>query len=318
MDQVNEICENYDVEDEGIAKNIHKNNHPNCKRLKKMFVFYCILVTFFLLFPFMTVFLYKPECKSLMTFMVNSTKRAFYISSVTLYSMELFVRDRYYYKEGQELAKMVENYNSLSQLESDLKSGKYGGKPSSGYSIYARINGDNPGCVRSKYQDVDKLCKARVYDEVYTEELANSSTDYLMVEFLNKVKEFIDNPPVRNYNLTDQNDLKKIVEEVETNPYMRIFAKLTDDITGHINYISEEGTEYLTSQTIKYRNITLIVHGVCSFLIYATFFVFVSRPIKKQLRSMDSMTNVTFSIPTSIYNSCSKVKNFIENGKLED
>jgi len=227
MDQVNEICENYDVDDEGIAKNKSRRKSPNCKQLKRTFIIYCFIVTCLLLIPFMTVFIYKPECENLMNFLTNQAKRAYYISTVSQYSMELLVKDRYYYKEGHEIAKFAEHYNILLKLENNIKSGKYGGKSSSDYSIFDRVNGNSPGCVRSRYQDIEMICSQREFNELYTEELSNTSTSYMMVEFLNKAKELLDNPPECRHDLTDQKELYKVVMEIENSSYLN-FSQVWD------------------------------------------------------------------------------------------
>jgi len=56
MDQVKEICENYDVEDEGIGKTDKKRKHSTSYSIKKTFVLYCIFISILLLIPFITVF----------------------------------------------------------------------------------------------------------------------------------------------------------------------------------------------------------------------------------------------------------------------
>jgi len=56
MDQIQEMCENYDVEDEGLFKKELKRKHNSSKKLKYLFISYCLLVSLFLLLPFMTVF----------------------------------------------------------------------------------------------------------------------------------------------------------------------------------------------------------------------------------------------------------------------
>jgi len=312
IDQIQQICENYDAEDEGIGKKGKQSKSTSTKKVKLLFIFYCFLVTIFLLFPFLTVFLYKSECKSLIKFLVYSTKRAYYLSSVNLYDMEIIINDRYYYSEGEELALLNEMYSKLQKLENELKNGVYGGKSSSEYSIFKHLS-NNPGCVRSKEE-----CDERTFDEFYTKELSESPIDYLMVEYLNKLSEFINNPPVHHYDLRNVDDLVSIIYDIAGSLHIQLFKKLSDDIIAHINAMNDIGTKSLLNDAVTYIQITLLAHALCSILIFITFYIFVSRPIKKQLRVIDSLTNITFSIPSSIYNSSSKVKNFIENGKLED
>jgi hypothetical protein len=314
MDQIQEMCENYDVEDEGLFKKELKRKHNSSKKLKYLFISYCLLVSLFLLLPFMTVFLFKPECQNLINFLVNSTKRSYYIASVNLYDMEIYLKDRYYFSEGEELALLTETYDKLSKLENDLKNGKYGGKSSSQYDIFESLN-HNPGCVRGAI--VISTCEERMFSDLYTKELSESPIDYLMVEYLNKLNEFINNAPSCKYNIMDQSEALLANSEIRESIYISILMALSYDISGHIDQMNSLGTQYLLDEAKKYIKITLLIHGVSSFLIFVTFFIFISRPIKRQLRVMDSLTNITFSIPSSIYNSSPKVKNFLENGKLE-
>jgi len=195
MDQIQQVCESYDVEDEGVFKNKNINKHSSTKTLKISFLLYCFIVTMLLLLPFLTVFLYDNESKGLVQFLVASTKRAYYLSSVNLYDMDIILNDKYYYGEGQELALLTETYEKLSTLENDLKNGKYGGKSASGYPFFKQFH-NNPGCIRSDMVKYHYNCTNRAFDEYYTKELAESSTDYLMIEYLNKLNEFINNPPV--------------------------------------------------------------------------------------------------------------------------
>jgi len=315
MDQVREICENYDVEDEGIAKNIKKNKHSSTSRIKTSFIFYCFIVTLFLITPFITVFTFKQECNNLISFLVNSTKRSYYVMAINHLCKETVIKDRYYFSQGEELRLLNDYFEKLQNLQTDLKNGKYGGKDSSGYSIFSELN-NNPGCVRDQYTTNE--CEIRMFDNVYTEELANSPLSYIMVEYMNKVNDFINNIPKKTYDLTDQESIAELNQDIIDNEYFSLFSRLGDDIKGHINVMNDLGSEYLLHEANKYMQLTLIFHGICSVCIFSTFYVFVTRPIKKQLRVIDSITNITFSIPSSIYNSSPKLKSFIENGKLEE
>jgi hypothetical protein len=311
MDQIQQICENYEVEDEGMEKKKKMGKNSSTKNIKKIFVFYCFIVTLLLLFPFLTVFFYKNECQSLTNFLINSTKRIYYMASINLYDMEILIKDRYYYREGEELAIMTELYETMIKLENDLKNGVYGGKSSSQYYIFDTLN-NHPGCPRSKEE-----CDARVFSDFYTKELSESPIDYQMVEYLNKLNDYINNPPIRNYDITDPVDLLNIIFDIAYSPYIQFFKMISDDISANIDKMNELGTEYLINEAHYYTKVTLIGHSICSLSILITFYIFVSRPIKKQLRVIDSLNNIIFSIPRTVYNTSPKLKNFIENGKIE-
>jgi len=316
-DQIQEICENYEADDEGMFKNSKKRKTSSTKSVKIMFLTYCLIIAVLLLFPFITVFLYKSESKSLIKYLVNSSKRNYYLAQVNMIDMEMIFKDRFYFSEGQELAIMSEIYDKLLKLENGLKSGAYGGKTNSDYAIFDEFV-HNPTCFRGKTVKYQYYCDSRSYDDLYTKDLSESSTDYLMVEYLNKLAEYIANPPQAKYDVLTTEGLLGIFMDIVYNPYVQFLKKMSDDISGHIDLMNELGAEYLENQAKKYQKITLIAHEVCSVLIFITFFIFVSRPIKKQLRVIDSLTNITFSIPSSIYNASPKIKNFIENGKLEE
>ncbi|OUM63510.1 hypothetical protein PIROE2DRAFT_9927, partial [Piromyces sp. E2] len=191
-------------------------------------------------------------------------------------------------------------------LETNIKNGKYGGKSTSGYSIFDSLN-NNPGCVRIdilKYQ-----CEQRIFTETYTKELSESPIDYMMIEYLNKFNEFINSEIIeRNFNKSDYGDVLEMLIEATTNNYIQTLISLSQDIIGHIDVINQMGTDYLLHHAKLYSNISLISHCACSVIIFFTFFIFVSRNIKKQLRIMDVLTNVMFSIPSSLYNQSPKIK----------
>jgi len=130
-----------------------------------------------------------------------------------------------------------------------------------------------------------------------------------MIEYLNKFNEFINNGIIdHHYNTTDPGDVFEMLMEAATNSYVQFFISLSQDIIGHVDTINELGTGYLLREARLYSNISLIAHCVCSILIFFTFFIFVSRNIKKQLRVMDVLTNVMFSIPSTLYNQSPKIK----------
>ncbi|ORX52084.1 hypothetical protein BCR36DRAFT_33272 [Piromyces finnis] len=55
-EQIQEICDNYEVEDEGIGKRKRKNKKPSTIRIKKLFIIYSFIVAALILLPFTTVF----------------------------------------------------------------------------------------------------------------------------------------------------------------------------------------------------------------------------------------------------------------------
>jgi len=314
--QIQEICDNYDIEDEGIEKKKKKTKKASSQSIQSSFILYCFLVMLFLLLPFCTVFLYNSECKNLMNLLVHSTKRGYYISSINIYSTEFLLNDKVFYQDGEALRIMIDRGEQLQILEDNLKSGKYGGKSASEYSIFDSLN-NSPGCIRT--EQLKFQCDERVFTEYYTKELAESPIDYIMIEYLNKFNEFVDqNIEKYNFNTEDPNDILQMFVIATTNPYVKTFLSLSEDIIGHIDIMNEIGTNYLIEKASFYSYISLISHSICSVIIVITFFIFISRNIKKQLRIMDVLINIIFSLPSSIYNSSPKVKNFILNGRFKE
>ncbi|OUM57145.1 hypothetical protein PIROE2DRAFT_65169 [Piromyces sp. E2] len=314
-DQIIEICENYDVEDESICKKMKRDKSPSIKKAKYFYVGYCFIVAFLLLYPFMTVFLYRTECQSLIALLINMSKVPYYLFSINLFAIEIFVKDRNYYADGEELRFLNERFKTLETLRDDLKDGKYGGKSYVDYEIFSVLHNANK-CVRHPFSL--GLCDIREFDELYTEELANSNFDYMTIELFSKLKDFINDPPQKRYNLTDQEEVRELYYDILGSPYIQLIRKLSEDIIGHTEQMNQLGISYLENEIDKYKEITIICHATSSIIIFITFYFFVTRPVKKQLRAIDCLTNVTFSIPSSIINSAPKLKNFIENGKLED
>ncbi|ORY25903.1 hypothetical protein LY90DRAFT_629565 [Neocallimastix californiae] len=258
--------------------------------------------------------IFNSECRSLMNILVHSSKRAYYLNSINLYSSEMIMNDKKYFSEGEALRLITDCGNELQKLESNIKSGKYGGKSLIEYSIFDGLN-ENPGCVRPK--GFEKQCELRQFNEFYTKELSESPVDYMIVEYLNKFNEFINNEVENhNYNQNKSSDILQMLTDISTNPYIKLFHDLSEDIIGHIEQINELGTTYLIKYAHFYSNISLIYHFICSVFIVVTFYIFVTRNFKKQLRVMDQLTNIIFIIPPNLYNLSPKIKNFIFNGKL--
>jgi len=130
----------------------------------------------------------------------------------------------------------------------------------------------------------------------------------MMVEYINKVNAFIANPPEKYYNLTNVADIKDAFEYIMNDPYIQTIKYLAYDITGHIDSMNELGTQFITNLVEDYEITTLILHTIGSLIIYFTYFIFVSEPIKNQLRIVENLINIVFSIPPSIYNTSSKMR----------
>ncbi|KAL6633004.1 hypothetical protein U3516DRAFT_734312 [Neocallimastix sp. 'constans'] len=199
---------------------------------------------------------------------------------------EIFVKDKYYFSE-------------------ELKSGKYGGKPSSVYKVFYKFN-HNPGCQRNPFSLWK--CDLRVFDELYTEEIANSPTDYIMIEYLSKVGDLISSIPEKQYNLRDQNELKQLVNDILSNPYIIYLRKLSEDIQGQMDQMNTIGFKYLSDNISDYKTFTLICHLISTFTIMISFHIFIRRSIKRQLRTTDCLNSIMFSIPPAIYNKIPKLK----------
>ncbi|ORX86171.1 hypothetical protein BCR32DRAFT_290158 [Anaeromyces robustus] len=288
-DQISEICENYDVEDEGIGKKKKRSKFSSIK-------------------------MYKTECLNLTNFLVNSARRSYYLFAINLFCIEVFVKDRNYYQEGEEERLLMDRYKTFEALEQEIKSGKYGGTPPSEIDVFQNLYNNND-CVRHPFSMWK--CDLRVYDEWYTEELANSPIDYMMVEYLTKLSEFLNQLPEKKYDLTNQEEIKQMYDDIMANPYVQFIKKISEDILGFIDQMADQGITYMRNEIIKYRKITLICHIITSTTIFITFYFLITKPIKKQLRVMDSLINVTFSIPSAVYNSSPKLKYFIEKGELD-
>ncbi|ORY24906.1 hypothetical protein LY90DRAFT_630109 [Neocallimastix californiae] len=263
--QVTKICEKFNVDDEGVKKNAKKKKTSSIKKAKYLYILFCIIIPLFLLYPFLTILIFKPEFESLTSLLVNS------------------------------------------KLEKDLKNGKYGGRPSSEIEIFDSLYNNN-NCVRHPFSMWK--CDLRVFDELYTEELANSPIDYMMVEYLSNLSDYIDEEHEKKYNLTDQEEIKEMITNILANPRVQLLKKLSEDILGFIDQMNDIGITYLVQKLKSYKSNTLIFHISSSLIIYISFYLFVSRPIKKQLRAIDSLVNITFSIPSSMYKTSPRLKKY--------
>ncbi|KAG4093225.1 hypothetical protein H8356DRAFT_1312021 [Neocallimastix lanati (nom. inval.)] len=316
-DQIDDICENYDVEDSGLEKKFKNKKKSTTKNQKVLFLCFCGIITVIIIIPFTTILLFNNKCKNLMDFLVHSTRRGYYTASVNIKATELIINDYYYYSVGEQLRLLLERYDQLTKLEAELKEGKYGGKSGSDYEIFSKLN-NNPGCVRFSMKE--HICALREFKNFYTQDIANSPIDYLMVEYLSRLNEFINNGENYYfiYNYTVKEEVNKLLKFINENPYIEVLSKLSEDIVGHVDKMNELGSEYLINEAKKYLRWTLMLHALETFLIYITFYIFISRPIKHQLRLMDNITNISFSIPSSVYNTSPRFTTFIEHGKLNE
>jgi len=135
----------------------------------------------------------------------------------------------------------------------------------------------------------------------------------MIVEYLSKLSDFINQTPEKKYNLTNQNEIKEMLSDILTNPHIQLLKKLSEDILGFIDQMDDIGIKYLVQKLKDNRESTLYCYILSSLIIYVTFYFFVSKPIKKQLRAIDSLINILFSIPPSVYNSSPKLKRYYFN-----
>ncbi|ORX78592.1 hypothetical protein BCR32DRAFT_282151 [Anaeromyces robustus] len=276
--KIQEINNNYDIQDEGNNNTKDKKrNISSTIKVKYSFLVYCLIVTLSLIIPLLTVF----------------NMRSYRLASINLYIIEHILQDGNYYGIGEPLSLINENFEILQTLETDLKSGVYGGP----FSLFDTIN--NPGCYRSTY--LQHECDQIKYNQYYTEALSNSSTDFMMVEYINRVNEFLTNIPEKHYDLKNVTEIKEAYDYIMNDPYIQAIKYLSYDIIGHIDAMNELGTEYIRNLIETYEYVTLIGHIIGSLIIFITFFFFISKPIKKQLRVIDVLINITFSIPSNIY-----------------
>ncbi|KAL6598885.1 hypothetical protein U3516DRAFT_670715 [Neocallimastix sp. 'constans'] len=264
----------------------------------------------------------------------------FIISGIAIIFMFYMIFRKYFNEQMNEITDQIddicENYDvedsglekkfknkkksttkNQKKLEAELKEGKYGGKSGSDYEIFSKLN-NNPGCVRFSMKE--HKCALREFKNFYTQDIANSPIDYLMVEYLSRLNEFINNGENYYfiYNYTVKEEVNKLLKFINENPYIEVLSKLSEDIVGHVDKMNELGSEYLINEAKKYLRWTLMLHALETFLIYITFYIFISRPIKHQLRLMDNITNISFSIPSSVYNTSPRFTTFIEHGKLNE
>jgi len=129
-----------------------------------------------------------------------------------------------------------------------------------------------------------------------------------MVEYINKVNEFLSNPPEKHYDLTNSTDIRNAFDYIMNDPHIQAIKSLAYDITGHIDSMNELGTQFITNLVEDYEITTLILHIIGSVIIFLTYFIFVSHPIKKQLRIVENLINTVYAIPPAVYNGSAKMK----------
>ncbi|KAG4085949.1 hypothetical protein H8356DRAFT_963518 [Neocallimastix lanati (nom. inval.)] len=112
-EQIQEICNNYGVEDEGFSKKKKKNKRASSKKIKTIFILYCFIEFIFILVPFTFVFMYNSECRNLMNLLIHSTERAYYLKSIIMHSSELILNDEKYYTNGEALRLMIDSGDHL-------------------------------------------------------------------------------------------------------------------------------------------------------------------------------------------------------------
>lgn len=71
---------------------------------------------------------------------------------------------------------------------------------------------------------------------------------------------------------------------------------MSEDILGFIDQMTDVAINHIIFLVNRFKRISLITHIASSLIIFISFFIFITIPIKKQLLAIDSLVNITFSI----------------------
>ncbi|KAG4093855.1 hypothetical protein H8356DRAFT_948004 [Neocallimastix lanati (nom. inval.)] len=288
-----------------------KKKKNSTKFIRYQFVFFSAITGILFIVPFLSIMLFKDEVLNMLTYLGQSSKRLYYTNSVGLLGFEAIFQDTTSF--GIKLkADLIEKADYLRDYDSKLRSGVFGGTLES-FTPFKDYLG-KPGCVRPKRLEMQ--CEKREYDDEYTEELANSSLNYILTEYLNKLNEFLGSIETHHIPLSTKENINKGFQLAMNHPFMIFHNKIVHDIAGHTLKYNEIGGDYLAAKTYDFLKYTLILHAVVSVLLILLFLLFISKKIKHQLHIMEVMTDVIFSVPLAVYDSNSKLKNFIETGIL--
>ena len=132
----------------------------------------------------------------------------------------------------------------------------------------------------------------------------------MMVEYLSNLADYLNDLPQKKYNLEDQNEVRELLYDLLDNPHVQLIKKLSEDILGFIDQMDDIGINYLVNKITKFKKAMLICHLSSSVIVFILFYFFVTKPIKKQLRAIDSLINIIYSIPHSVYNTSPVLKGY--------
>ncbi|ORX82060.1 hypothetical protein BCR32DRAFT_267894 [Anaeromyces robustus] len=317
--QLNEIYNKYNDDVMQLTtENDEKNNNNNnkkkvysTKKLKLNFIIFSIISGILIILPFLTILLFKNQLINSISYLANSSKRTYYANSVGLLAFETLFQDESSF--GKKISALLfENAEILQSYENKLKSGYYGATITDISVLNPYLS--RPSCVRPKRLEFQ--CQNRTYDTVYTEELANSSLNYIMTEYIDKLNEFFGNME-GDYAISLIKPLDEVLHKILDHPFLSFYKKIIYDIAGHTLKYNEIGCEYLMKDVSFYLSLTLYTHCITSILLLILFSFYVTKKIKQQLHIMDVLTNVVFSVPLTLYDSSPRLKMFIETGKLK-
>ncbi|OUM57798.1 hypothetical protein PIROE2DRAFT_17097, partial [Piromyces sp. E2] len=289
-DQINEHHDTHLADNTFVADDSHKKKRYTCStmKIKAKFILYSI---------------FKDEVMNTIIYLGNSAKRVYYASSVGLRGFETIIQDVTAF-DLKTTAHFIEMADKLQDTENKLKSGYYGA-PLSSFKFLSEFLG-KPGCVRPerfKYQ-----CDKRVFDEEYTEELASSSLNYIMTEYINKLNEFKKNLQVETEVVVSPDGIGDTLEKMLNTPFIKFHNKVIDDIAGHTFRYVEKSRVFLMNKVIKILKMTFVVHIIAIIIIVFLFLIYITKQIKHQLHIMDELISVILTVPLSVYNSSSKLK----------
>ncbi|ORX47854.1 hypothetical protein BCR36DRAFT_371493 [Piromyces finnis] len=301
-----------DNENIEVKKNVFRDNS---KIDLFTFIIVTIITAIFMILPLSTIFLIRNHSLGELELIFVSTKRTYYSQAIQTWAHELFYMDSETYRRGEPSAFILEAVNTLESLEKSINKGTYGGKSVDKYQILKPLTQNN-GCIRGTGDE--STCDSRVYDENYTEQIANSPLDVIISEYIIKTRDFISSF-TNNYQEVQytKEDAQKRLEKLNSNSYIIFHNKIIQEINGHVKKMNE----VLVADIINNINTTIklvdFLHVVSMIFIPLIYFYYFRNFAKRKLREMETLTIVFSNIPRSVCEKSTKIKLFIRHGTLE-
>jgi len=315
--KIESICENFDLDKDLTESGISKDKKYTIKTL-------LLGISFFIIFSFIflasfTVFALITELKRTTLFINQAVEIISTVKGIQLYTHEILHQDRTIFIEKEPERILHDLIYQLEEIQSNLKSGDYGGPNYDSYPVIDHIT-KNKGCFELKYQN---NCDPSNYDSTYgfTEEVATLPLNELLREYLFYIKNFIDNVNDEKYiklPFVNKENIQILYQQEVNDNFFKFQEKIVNNIIGSVEAINQNLMEYLDMNINSNKeNVTVFSIVTSILLVLIDIFVF-NNIYEEKVKEMNALVSFVFLMPKNIVNKNDKFKKFLETGSFDN